>query len=217
MGMMKTVLVDDHELFLQGLRIALEASNDPDYDMCFDVVGTATTGSAVVPLVNRLRPDVVLLDVGLPGIDGFTVLDLLNDRFPDVKVVMLSAMEQPEHVQAALMRGAAGYIMKTINPGDIAGALRQILEGSVYIALPAGESATPVNDHGLSPRELEILEQVARGLSNSAIGEELYVTEQTIKFHLTNVYRKLGVSNRTAAAREAHRLGIARNPLAEIA
>jgi DNA-binding NarL/FixJ family response regulator len=210
-GKTKLVLVDDHELFVQAVKAAVELGNDAEHDIRFEVVGSASTGSAVLPLVERLRPDLVLLDIGLPGMDGLTCLELLRDRFPNVKVVMLSGLEQPEHVQTAISRGAAGFIMKTIDPRDISAALRQIVEGSVYTAAPAS-AASPAATHGLSARETEILRHLAQGLPNSAIAAKLFVTEQTVKFHLTSVYRKLGVDNRTAAAREAHRLGIAVNP-----
>ena len=125
---------------------------------------------------------------------------------------MLSVDTDPEHIQSALVRGASGYIVKTINPRDIPAALRQAVEGSVYHAVGLPESAveTEVRAVGLTEREVTILRAVARGLSNPAIGRELYVTEQTVKFHLTNIYRKLGVKNRTEAARYAYAHRLAR-------
>jgi two-component system response regulator DegU len=204
------VLVDDHELFSEMVQVTLSDSNRADHDVRFEVVGTASTGSEVLPLVSRLRPDLVLLDIGLPGIDGLSCLDLLRDRLPDVRVVMLSADDQPERIQSALRRGASGYILKTIGAADLASALRQVIEGSVFV--PPPPQTDPVG-HDLSDREGEILRHLARGLSNRAIARELYVTEQTVKFHLTNAYRKLGVPNRTAAANAAHKLGIAPNPI----
>jgi NarL family two-component system response regulator LiaR len=208
----RVLLVDDHRLFLEAVVSALAAADDGEHDVRFEVVGTATSGSAVLPLVNRFRPEMVLLDIGLPGMDGLTCLDLLRDRFPDVKVVIFSGLNEAEYMRTAFGRGAAGYILKTINPVDLVSALRQIVEGSAYLMLPRSEQDGAVVDHGLTEREVEILRRVARGLSNAAIGKDLFVTEQTVKFHLTNVFRKLGVNNRTAAAREAHRLGLASNP-----
>jgi NarL family two-component system response regulator LiaR len=169
----------------------------------------------VVQLVERLRPDVVVLDVGLPGMDGLACLDLLRARFPEVKVVMLSGMEEPAQARAALARGATAYIVKTIHPDDMVSALRQIVESTAFVAVPAAEGGSTAADHGLSDRELEILEHVSHGLTSAAIGRKLFVTEQTVKFHLTNVYRKLGVNNRTAASLEAHRRGIMRSPHAD--
>jgi NarL family two-component system response regulator LiaR len=199
-------------LFLDAVETALTAV-DTEHDVRFEVVGATTSGSAVLPLVNQLRPDIVLLDIGLPGIDGMVCLELLRDRFPHVKVVMLSAFSEPEYMRMSFARGAAGYILKTISPTDLVSALRQIVEGNAYLLLPASQAPDTAAEHGLTERETDILRRVAQGLSNAAIGRELFVTEQTVKFHLTNVYRKLGVNNRTAAARQAHRLGIVSNPV----
>jgi DNA-binding NarL/FixJ family response regulator len=119
---------------------------------------------------------------------------------------MLSVFSDPEHIAMALARGASGYIVKTINPRDLPSALRQAVEGSVYhaIGLPEVTEESEARAAGLTEREVAILKAVARGLSNQAIGKELWVTEQTVKFHLTNIYRKLGVANRTEAARYAY-------------
>ena len=212
MGMTRVLLVDDHELFLDATRFALEAGNSYDHEISFEVVGCARSGSEVLPLMRDLRPKLVLLDISLPGTDGFTLLELLQARHPEVRVVMLSESEQEEHVRAAVSRGAAAYILKTIHPHDLPAALRQILSQTIYVPLPAGAESAAATAHGLSERELEILRHVARGLSNRAIGKNLWVTEQTIKFHLTNIYRKLGVHNRIGAARQAHRLGITSSP-----
>jgi DNA-binding NarL/FixJ family response regulator len=208
----RVLLVDDHELFLEAARAAIEDASGSAAEMRFEVVGSTLNGSEVLPLVARLQPDLVLLDIGLPGIDGISLLDLLRRRHPDLIVVMLTANDQEDHMQAALSRGAAGYILKTIHPADLPAALRQIIDGTVYVAPPAGAGSGGASAHGLTEREVEILEQVARGLPNAAVASELFVTEQTIKFHLTNIYRKLKVENRTAAVRAAHKLGIATNP-----
>ena len=127
---------------------------------------------------------------------------------------MLSVFSDQERIQAALKRGACGYIVKSIDPRDLASALRQAVDGDVYLAvgIPDGGEAG-ARDAGLTEREITILRAVARGLSNGAIGRELWVTEQTVKFHLTNIYRKLDVGNRTEAARAAYALGLVENPI----
>jgi DNA-binding NarL/FixJ family response regulator len=215
MSAVRTLLVDDHELFLAAAREAIERGNDLDVAIRFEVVATASDGSQVLPLVTRLRPQLVLLDLSLPRVDGLTVLELLHERHPDVTVVVLTANEGREHIRAALSRGAAGYILKTIHPADLAAALRQIVDESVYVPPPPTPRSAAAEARGLSPRELEVLALVARGLSNAAVARELFLTQQTIKFHLTNVYRKLGVENRTAALRQAQKLGFAANPKLE--
>jgi DNA-binding NarL/FixJ family response regulator len=201
------LLVDDHELFLEAARAALEVET-PGSEITFEIVGTATDAKAVLPLVKRLRPDVVLLDIGLPGIDGLACLQILRDAYPETKVVMLSAMSESDYIRAAFARGAAAYILKTISAYDLVSALRQVISGTVYVAFEEDGATAPAEAGGLSEREIEILGYAARGLPNAAIAKKLFVTEQTVKFHLTNVYRKLGVNNRTEAAREARRLGL---------
>ena len=140
-------------------------------------------------------------------------------RYPAVIVVVLSAFANPEQIQAALARGASGYIVKSINPLDLPSAIRQAVEGTVYHALgmPEVSEVAMARAAGLTERELTIIKSVARGLSNQAIGKELWVTEQTVKFHLTNIYRKLGVANRTEAARWAYAKGFIESPVYELA
>ena len=134
----------------------------------------------------------------------------VTELFPDVKVAILSVSQDPELIQTALKRGASAYIVKSIAPEDLAAALRQALDGNVFTT--AGVTEDPgeraARDAGLTDRELVIVRAVARGLSNEAIAKELWVAEQTVKFHLTNIYRKLGVSNRTEAARYAFEQGL---------
>lgn len=211
-GRMKIVIADDHPLMLAGIRRVLEEADD------FEIVGEAHTGSQVLPLVARTNPDVVLLDMRMPGLDGLGCLERIRIRYPKVKVVVLSVFANPEQIQAALKRGASGYIVKNINPLDLASAIRQAVEGTVYhaVGLPELSEETIARSAGLTTRELAIIKAVARGLSNQAIGKELWVTEQTVKFHLTNIYRKLGVANRTEAARYAYQHGLVEGPAYEL-
>ncbi len=197
---LRVLVADDNRLIVSGIRRALEDDDE------IEIVAEAYTGPEVLTLVARTEPDVVLLDIRMPKLDGLECLEQIRERHPEVRVVMLSVYSDPEHIQSALLRGASGYIVKTINPRDIPAALRQAVEGSVYHAVGrlGGVEQEHVRAAGLTERELTILKAVARGLSNQAIGRELWVTEQTVKFHLTNIYRKLGVSNRTEAARYAY-------------
>jgi DNA-binding NarL/FixJ family response regulator len=210
---MRILIADDHKLIVEGIRRALESADD------IEVVAEASTGSQVLPLVRRMTPDVVLLDMRMPEMDGITCLDLIRRDCPKVKVVMLSVFSDREHVEIAFKHGASGYIIKTINPLDLPSAIRQAVEGAVFHALGLPESEPKENGKGaaLTDRELEILKAVARGLSNQAIGKELWVTEQTVKFHLTNIYRKLRIANRTEAARYAYQHGLVESPLYEYA
>jgi len=201
---MRLLIADDHRLMLTGIRRVLETVDG------FEIVGEANSGSEVLPLIEQTSPDVVLLDMRMPGIDGLGCLDRIRARYPKVKVVVLSVFAEPEQVQAAFKRGACGYIIKSIDPIDLASAIRQAVDGTAYhaLGLPALNEETVAKAAGLTERELTIMRAVARGLSNQAIGKELWVTEQTVKFHLTNIFRKLGVANRTEAARWAFARGL---------
>jgi DNA-binding NarL/FixJ family response regulator len=198
-----TVLIaDDHGVVREGVKAVLAEVDG------FSVVGEARSGSEVLPLVHRLQPDVVLLDIRLPDMTGYDCLRLIERRHPNVKTVVLSAYADEVHVQRAFDAGARGYILKSINPADLPSAIRQTLAGTLYRYVDNRSDAA----HGLTERELTIIRAVARGLTNRAIARELWVTEQTVKFHLTNIYRKLGARNRTEAARAAFRLGVVESP-----
>ncbi|GIU95306.1 MAG: DNA-binding response regulator [Gaiellaceae bacterium] len=202
------MIADDHRLVLDGIRRALEA------DGGFEIVGETQSGTQVLPLVAREKPDLVLLDVRMPHMDGLACLDQIRARHPEVKVVMLSASSSPELVEAALRRGASAYVIKTVEPNDLPATLRQALEGNVRTPVGGTESEPPqVKSLGLTERELTILGALARGLSNDEIAKELWVAPQTVKFHLTNIYRKLGVKNRTEATRLAYQHGLVESPL----
>jgi len=201
---MRVLIADDHRLMVEGTKQALQKAGG------FEVVGEAVNGVQVLPLVRRLKPELVLLDLRMPQMDSLTCLAKIRKEFPDIKVAILSVSQDPELIQTALKRGACAYIVKSIDPDDLAGALRQAIDGNVFTT--AGVTEDPgeraARDAGLTDRELVIVRAVARGLSNEAISKELWVAEQTVKFHLTNIYRKLGVSNRTEAARYAFEQGL---------
>jgi DNA-binding NarL/FixJ family response regulator len=200
---LRVVLADDHRLILEAVQHAL------DKDDGFQVVATTHSGAEVADLVARHRPDLVVMDLRMPGVDGLQALDQIRARDPATKVVMLSASERPEEIQSALDRGAAGYILKSVNPADLPAALRQVHEGTVFHPGLGGASDSAAESAGLTDREVTIVRALARGLSNKEISQELWITEETVKFHLRNVYRKLDVANRTGAARWAHEHGLA--------
>ncbi len=207
---MRVLIADDHPLILAGIKRALEEADG------FDVVAEASSGSQVLPLVSQTDPDLALLDLRMPEMDGLTCLDRIRKQHPKVKVVILSVSTDPEVVQTVLNHGAAAYVVKSVNPIDLSSALRQALEGTVFSAIGLPEKTAQedaVKAAGLTERETTILRALARGLSNEAIGKELWVAEQTVKFHLTNIYRKLGVSNRTEAARLAYQNGLVESPI----
>jgi len=211
MATIKVVVADDHRLMIEAVRCVLEAAGG------FEVVGEATSGSQVLPIVSRTDPDVVILDLRMPGADGLKCLDWLSSRHASVKIVVLSGVEDSDTIQAALNRGASAFVGKHVDPRDLPSVVRQVLDESVYHALvhalPA--AASPADEAGLTPSEQKVLEALTRGLSNKEIARELWLTEQTVKFHLTRIYRRLGVANRTEAVRHAYQNRLVSNPLYE--
>ncbi len=199
-------------LTLAGVR---EVVGDSDE---IRIVGEATTGEQVLPLVRRTDPDLVVVEMHMPDFDGLTMLDLVRRERPRCAVVMLAAPHERERIQVALALGARACIIRAIDRRDFLPALRQALEGNVYYGDPLGSAngdGPPTNGNGatststLNEREVAILERVARGLSNRAIAKELWLSEETVKCYLTRIYRKLSVSNRTQAARYAYDHGLA--------
>lgn len=202
--MMRVVIADDHQLMLAGIRRALEA------DGGFEIVGETRNGADVAAIVDRTRPELVLLDVRMPKVDGLACLDDIKRRHPEIKVVMLSASHDEQLIESALRRGASAYLVKNIDAGDLPSTLRQALEGNIYRPVGASVETEPrgARAAGLTDREISILTALSRGLSNDEIAKEFWVARQTVKFHLTNIYRKLGVRNRAEAMRKAYSFGL---------
>ena len=198
----RVLIADDHRLVVEGIAAALEAVDG------IEIVGQARSGAEVLPMIARTDPDVVLLDVRMPKLDGLACLERIRKLYPELKVVMLSAYGDPDHIKAAFRRGANAYIVKTVDPASLPSALRQVFDNAIYYPMTIETSGPDGPVATLTPREITMLKAVARGLSNDAISREFWVTEQTVKFHLTNIYRKLGVSNRTEATRFAYENGL---------
>lgn len=205
---LKVLIADDHPLILAGVRRALERSEN------IEVVGEARSSAELMGLIERRRPQVVLMDLRMPGVSGTEHIEQVRSAWPDVKVVVLSASEDRPSIDSALRAGASAFVVKSVSPSDIAAVLRQVATGAVFHAPSAatgGASAPRLEPAGpeLTERERAILRSIARGSTTAEISRELFISEHTVKFHLTNVYRKLGVSNRAAAIRYAleHGLG----------
>jgi DNA-binding NarL/FixJ family response regulator len=213
MRRLKILIADDHQLMIHAIRLALEDDGD------IEIVGEADSGSKVMPLIGQTDPDLVLLDVRMPGMDGLTVLERVRERYPKVRVAILSAVDDPSVIQAAFHRGASAYIVKHIDPRDLAAAIRQAIAGAIFQPLGLIERAADAaaREADLSKRELTILQALQSGRSNKQIAGELFLAEQTVKFHLTNIYRKLGVNSRTEAVRYAYEHGLADRLAYEVA
>jgi DNA-binding NarL/FixJ family response regulator len=206
----RVLLVEDHPLMVEAVKLALGRSAD------FEIVGIADSGSEAVALAARLQADLVLLDLGLPEVDGFEVLRSLRRSGSDTTVITFSAHDDPDLVDTALREGAAGFISKRINAADLPAALRQILDPTFFRPLVVTPTDGSGSDHAkLSGRELDVLRALLDGLSNREIGQRLSLTEQTVKARLTGLYRKLGVSSRTEAMAAAYGRGLQSSSPAE--
>ena len=207
---MKILVADDHALFREGLSYVLARLGEPVETL------QAEDGAAALALAEA-HPDVdlVLLDLGMPGVDGLAGLRLLRARCPAVPVVILSGSEEPADVRLALDAGALGFISKSSSPEVMLSALRLVLSGGVYVppsyidraqgmAVPI--TASPVDSLGLTPRQLDVLRLLGRGHSNKEIARILDLAEGTVKLHISAILRTLGVHNRTRAVVAAARL-----------
>lgn len=203
----RVLIADDHPLVLAGIRRTLERSEE------IEVVGEAASGSQVLAMIERRAPEVVLLDLHMPGVAGTELIAEIRSSHPETKTLILSAAEDRASIDAALSAGASAYIVKSVQPADLSSIIRQVASGVVFHAPSRGGAAAPTQPDAEEPllteREQTVLEAVAAGLTTSAISGQLWVSEHTVKFHLTNIYRKIGVSNRAGAVRYAleHGLG----------
>jgi two-component system response regulator DevR len=202
------VVVDQHPIWLEAVQSILERIR-------VEVLGKTTVADEILDLVSTHCPDVLVTSIELDNseLDGIAYMRLARERHPSLKAIVLSAYEDPEHIEEALAAGAIAYVIKTAHPDDFAAAIRQSFQHSIFMAgaqvAPVLAKAELVGDtRGLTRRELEILRLVAEGHSNAQLAKMLWVTEQTVKFHLSNIYRKLDVSNRTEASRWAQVQGL---------
>ncbi|WP_030916896.1 response regulator [Streptosporangium amethystogenes] len=212
--MIRVLIADDHPVVRQGLRTFLELQED------LDVVGEAADGAEAVALVETLTPDVLLLDLKMPVLDGLGALLLLGERGLSPRALVLTSVSDREDVAPAIRAGAAGFLYKDVEPAALVHAIRAVHGGQVLLApeaaeamfsLPGSVPATP-EDRRVAPlteREREVLTLIASGRSNREIARRLTVAEKTVKTHVSNVLMKLGVQDRTQAALYAVRNGLA--------
>jgi len=210
----RVLLADDHAVVREGLRTFLELQDG------IEVAGEAADGEEAVYEAERLRPDVVLMDLVMPRLDGVGAMRELRRARPEIRVIVLTSFAEDERLLPAIQAGAAGYLLKDVEPQELARAVRAahagqaLLDPSVAarlveaIAQPAGGS--PRDE--LTPREREVLALIARGLSNKRIARELGVSEKTVKTHIGHLLAKLGVTDRTQAALRAVQSGLIAGP-----
>ncbi len=204
---MRVLLADDHQILRDGVRRGLESAGE-------EVVGEADNGEQALELVRETRPDIVLMDLSMPVLDGVTATRRITDEFPDVRVVVLTMHDDPARTRAALEAGAIAYLSKGISFADVLETLRRVMAGeevlSPHLAASMLEAAVKHNDNEelLSDRQTEILQMIADGLSTKQVARELGITQKTVHNHLNAIYRRLDTQSLTHAVLSAVRLGI---------
>jgi len=206
--MTTVVVVDDHRLVRAGLRTIIDASDD------LTVVGEAADGAEALGVVTRVEPDVVLMDLSMPGVDGVEAIRRLKAAGVRAPVVVLTSFAEADRVRAALQAGAVGYLLKDSEPQDVLDAVRAASAGHAPLDPRVTRALLPSAGHvplgpALSGRERQVLAQVAQGLANKQIARSLGISERTVKVHLGNVFRQIGVGDRTSAALWARDHGFA--------
>lgn len=197
--MIRVLLVDDHRLVRAGLTSLLATAGD------VEVVGEAADGAEALEQVAATTPDVVLMDLSMPVMDGVAATRALRTSHPDARVVVLSSFSDRARVREAVAAGATGYVLKDCTPDELLAAVRSAADGHApldprvaAVLLPGHEAASPAEQ--LSDRERQVLRLAGKGLANKQIGRELGISERTVKVHLGNVFRRIGVTDRTSAA-----------------
>jgi two-component system nitrate/nitrite response regulator NarL len=209
----KVLIVDDHALFRQGVRNTIEPEED------FEVVGEAEDGREAVAKARELKPDLILMDINMPGGDGLEAVGVIKETLPDVRIIMLTVHDEDENLFEAVKRGAEGFLSKDVRARALLDSLRGVMRGEAAIsrsmagtilkefARLAGIEAGNMADQ-LTQREKEVLQKISEGLSNKEIALSLCISENTAKVHVTHILKKLHLQNRSQAADYARRWGL---------
>jgi DNA-binding NarL/FixJ family response regulator len=204
---MRVLLADDHQILRDGIRRGLESAGE-------DVVGEADNGEEALELVRSSKPDIVLMDLSMPVLDGVSATRRITDEFPDVRVVVLTMHDDPQRTRAALEAGAIGYMTKGTSFADVLDTLRRAMAGEEVLSPQLAASMLTAagtsngSDALLSERQTEILQMIADGLSTKQVARELGITQKTVHNHLNAIYRRLDTQSLTHAVLSAVRLGI---------
>lgn len=203
----RVLIVDDHSVVRQGLRMFLSLDSD------LELVGEAENGEEALAQVAELKPDVVLMDLVMPGMDGITATQTIRQEHPQVEVIALTSVLEDASVTGAVRAGAIGYLLKDTQADELRRAIKAAAAGQVQLSPRAAERLmreirAPESPEKLTERETEVLRLLARGLANKEIARELTVGETTVKTHVSNILAKLGLNSRTQAALHAVRIGL---------
>ncbi|SDP49825.1 two component transcriptional regulator, LuxR family [Sulfitobacter litoralis] len=202
--MIKVMIVDDHPMVAEGIQSILESYDD------IEVVGCLPNGRAAIDSVAQLAPDVILMDLNMPEIGGLSATEILLEREPDTRIVILSMHDNPEYISSALSHGALGYILKDVPTDEIKLAIDTVMAGSRYLCTGAQGSLEPkdATRESLTEREQTILLQLAQGKSNKEVAVTLDISVRTVETHRKNIKRKLGISSTAGLTRYAMEHGV---------
>lgn len=209
--MIRVLIADDHHVVRRGLLFFLKTQKD------MDVVGEATNGQEAVDLTASLKPDIVLMDLVMPVLDGIQATKKIKQLYPKTEVLMLTSFSDRDHVIPAIEAGAAGYQLKDIEPDDLVESIRKLMRGENTLHPQATTQLMKVREpqidpphklYPLTPREQDVLSELTKGKSNREIASSLFVTEKTVKTHISNIFSKLHVQDRTQAALYAVKHGL---------
>ncbi|MFC6637941.1 response regulator [Sulfitobacter sp. JBTF-M27] len=202
----RIVIVDDHPMVAEGIQSILESYDD------IDVVGTLSSGREAIDQLDKLNPDVVLMDLNMPEIGGLTATEIVLERRPGTRIVILSMHDNPEYIASALSHGAVGYLLKDVPTDEIKQAIDTVMQGETYLCTGAQGSIAPKQGQGareaLTEREQTILLQLASGKSNKEVAHVLDISVRTVETHRKNIKRKLGISSTAGLTRYALEHGV---------
>jgi DNA-binding NarL/FixJ family response regulator len=207
----RIIIADDHAVVRQGLRMFLGLDDD------FEIVGEAANGAEAVDLARKLQPDVVLMDLLMPVMDGITAIGAIRREMPEVEVIALTSVLEDASVVGAVKAGAIGYLLKDTQSDELRRTIKAAAQGQVQLSAQAAarlmrEVRTPDSPETLTDRETEVLRLLAAGYANKEIARELVIGEKTVKTHVSNILAKLGLQSRTQAALYAVRIGLVSGP-----
>ena len=207
----KVMIVDDHNLVREGLK-AVFAQGDE-----IDVVGEAGSGEEAIEMVEKVKPDVILMDISMPGMNGIQATKQIRDKHPDAKIVILTMLDQEGYVYEAIKAGATGYMLKSTSSDELVNAIQTVNDGKALLHPDATAqllkefvtlAQNKAKDYGLSNREMEVLQLLSEGKTNKEIAKALWISEQTVKTHVAHIFDKLGTSDRTETVARALRSGL---------
>ncbi len=197
---LRLLIIDDHAVVREGLEAML------GIDPCFEAIATAGSTEEALPYCEDFRPHVILLDLKMPGSDGFNALEIIRQRWPEIRVIILSASATAAEVKLARRNGAAGYLGKSSDRATLLKAIRSAAAGGTVF--PIDPVPAPSEGPSLSARELEVLRHLGRGLSSQDLGRALGISAETVKSHIKAIFHKLGVADRAEAVVRAYELGL---------